>query len=309
MYDKLISSKTIGRIFGIEVKITYILLFFIGIMSLLSLGGGVGAFFQTLIIYAALGLFVFLHEMGHSLAAIKDGARVNAIYLHPLGGIAEISGGLPGPGSEIMVAAAGPFVSLLLSALFYLPMLIFGGSDSHSLLYYFFSINMILALFNFLPIFPLDGGRILTALLVIKMGPDRALPLAVKIARGGIIALGIFGFILFIYGSGFGLNILLIAVFIYFLGNQEMQAMNRIQSFSGGYGTYISQPQKTQGWFSARIDEWKKKKEEKKKAAEAVEKEEVDNILRKVNEEGISSLTPEEKDILNRASDKIRNEK
>lgn len=310
VYERLIASKKVGNIFGIEVHITYALLFFIGIMSLFSLQGGLSNFLMTLVIYVALAVFVFLHEMGHSLTAIKEGAKVNSIYLHPLGGVANISGGLNGPASEIMIAAAGPFVSLLLAAVFYLPKMLFGGADTSSLLYYFFMINMMLAIFNMLPVFPLDGGRILTAILVMKMGSERALPLAVKIAKGGMIALGIIGLILMAQGSSMGLNLVLIAVLIYFIGNQEMQAMSYISSYTGGYGSYsgFSQPHrnKSESWLGKKISTWKENRRKKQEENDNRNREAVDNILRKVNEQGIGSLSPEERNLLNKASDELR---
>ncbi len=302
---KLSSSKTIFNIYGINVRITYILIVFISIMILLELPNGLESFFSAAIVYIALVTFVFLHEMGHSLAAIKDGARVRAIYLHPLGGLAQIYGSLPGPGSEIIVAAAGPFVSLTLAAFFYLPLTFIGNGFLPDLLLTFFKINMALALFNFLPIFPLDGGRIMSAILVIKMGSIDAAEPAVKISKFGTIILGIIGVILLISGHSYGISILLIAIFIYFLGNHEMQTIDNILFFASEHAP-SSSPKEREGWLTRKINARKKKLREQKKEKEIAEREEVDNILRKVNREGISSLTSKEKYVLNKASQKIK---
>jgi Zn-dependent protease len=317
----LASGKTIGRVLGIEVKISYLLLVLVGFMGFNTLiSQGMGSALTSIIVYAALAFFVFLHELGHSLAAMKDGVGVQSIWLHPLGGVAMLSGGIPGPASEIFIALAGPFVSLLLAALFYLFLNVLGISSA--IIYQFFTLNMFLALFNFLPIFPLDGGRVLTAILVMKMGIDRGVERACQIAKIGIFGLGIFGMVMLFSGDPGGINLVLIAVMLHFMGGQEMQARAYASSYAYGYNSssmssaynvfggysqtannYNSQP----GFFSKLINNWKAKKQRKLKEKQTANREEVDKILRKVNEEGIGSLTDEERQTLNNASSNLRN--
>ncbi|MBN1257957.1 MAG: M50 family metallopeptidase, partial [Planctomycetes bacterium] len=123
MLNFLQASHNIGRYFGIEVRITYLLYLVVAFFTLTDLAdSGVRGGLLTMVSFLCLIGFVYLHEMGHSLAAIKEGVGVQAIYLHPLGGLAQLVGIIPGPMGEITIALAGPFVSLLLAAIFFLPM-------------------------------------------------------------------------------------------------------------------------------------------------------------------------------------------
>ncbi len=113
-----------------------------------------------------LFLGVFLHELCHALVALRRGIQVKSITLYIFGGVAEIESEPTRPSDELWIAAVGPVASLLLASLF------FGIAwISRSLPYltvlasYLGNINLLLGLFNLIPAFPLDGGRILRALL------------------------------------------------------------------------------------------------------------------------------------------------
>lgn len=115
------------------------------------------------------GLFflsVFLHELGHCIIAVREGIRVEGITLFLLGGMAHIAREPKTPGSEARVVAAGPLTSLLLSGVFYVTHMAaepFPQIAAATL--YMTYVNLILASFNLIPGFPLDGGRLLRALL------------------------------------------------------------------------------------------------------------------------------------------------
>ncbi|MHC4885165.1 MAG: site-2 protease family protein [Planctomycetota bacterium] len=314
MLSNALASHSLGRVLGIEVRITYLLYLMVGFYALTSLPGGPIAVLLTLIALALMMACVFLHEMGHSLAAIKEGVGVRAIFLHPLGGVAQLNGLIPGPGAEIFVALAGPAVSLFLAGVCMAPALFFGVADP--ILPFVGKLNLMLGLFNLLPIFPMDGGRVLTALLVLKYGAAQAIPLACRIARIGTFGLGGLGLVMLATGQG-GFSLILIAVVLYFMGGQELQARQHVQNFtSGGYGrdggrggqsfhfgqAESSSPQRQPGWIQRTWNAHQEKKAQALKEAEAVFRAEVDEVLRKVHREGIGNLTPEERELLNEAS-------
>jgi len=119
----------------------------------------------------ALGFFIsiLLHEMGHSVVARNYGIPIKGITLFIFGGVAELGHNPQTPKQEFMVAAAGPFVSFLLGLLFFgLAGLVKSTELSiqiYAVFRYLFFINIVLAIFNLLPAFPLDGGRIFRAIL------------------------------------------------------------------------------------------------------------------------------------------------
>lgn len=190
------------------------------------------------IIIFVLALFacVVLHEFGHALAAQKYGIQTKDIVLYPIGGIARLEKLPEDPKQELWVAIAGPLVNIgifiILSGI-----LSFQGFDIENLevikiepgtiLLYLASANLILALFNLLPAFPMDGGRILRALLAIRLPRAKATQIA-----GGI---GQFLAIFFIFFGLFNNPILvLIGIFI-FLGAAAEVTHTQQESFLKGF--------------------------------------------------------------------------
>jgi Zn-dependent protease len=148
--------------------------------------------------YLALFVIVLLHEFGHSLACRQVGGRADQIVLWPLGGVAYVAPP-PRPGAVLWSIAAGPLVNVaLIPVLYYLvwsdaaPDL--GSRDAHRLLYAVWYINLGLLIFNILPIYPLDGGQILRALLWFPLGPARSLLVATVIGFIGVAGLAWFAF-------------------------------------------------------------------------------------------------------------------
>ncbi|MCK5849350.1 MAG: site-2 protease family protein [Kiritimatiellae bacterium] len=161
------------------------------------------AFFNLLkVLTVTIGAFtsIALHELGHSYVAIKKNCRVRQITLMFIGGAAEMEEIPRKPADELQMAIAGPAVSLVLGLAGF-----FGGLylwRSHNLLIYetaqlIFTLgilNFFLAGFNLLPSFPMDGGRVLRALLTPKLGRLRATAIAAKLGRTMAILFGIAGF-------------------------------------------------------------------------------------------------------------------
>ncbi len=159
-----------------------------------------------------------LHEIAHSLVSIKNNIKVNRITLFLFGGVAELFEEPKNPSSEFKIASAGPAISIFLGLLFYLLSIAFKEQLTASLLFStLFQTNMLLAIFNLLPGFPLDGGRILRSIL---WGATKNIKLATKIASniGRFIALTMVAFGIFqIIFSGFfsGFWMVFIGLFLY----------------------------------------------------------------------------------------------
>src|SRR5208337_1644041 len=126
--------------------------------------------------YLALFLIVMVHEFGHALACRQVGGAANQIVLWVLGGVAYVSPP-PRPGATLWSIAAGPLVNVMLFPLFWI-LLIIGKSagwddtnpNAYNFVYMLFCINIVLLVFNMLPIYPLDGGQILRSLLWFVFG-------------------------------------------------------------------------------------------------------------------------------------------
>lgn len=136
---------------------------------------------------------ILLHELGHSFVALRYGIPVKNITLFIFGGVAQLSGRAKSADIEFRVAAAGPIVSLALSAIFGLIWLVARNVDFIAApALWLATLNLILALFNLLPGFPLDGGRILRALVWKSTGSERRAA-QVAMVSGQILAFGLIG--------------------------------------------------------------------------------------------------------------------
>jgi len=234
----------IGSVFGIPIQLdlTFLLIlplfaYLIGIQVeavaelLNQMGAGLDPALLTgglvpwvLGITAAVGLFVgvILHELGHSLVARRFGFPIDSITLWLFGGIAQFDEMPEDWRQELWIAIAGPVVSFVLGGLSYLAFSAIAGgaglviAGATFVLGYLAILNVMLAIFNLLPGFPMDGGRVLRALLARSRPYARATELAAEVGKAFAIVLGLFG--LFV-----SFNILLIglAFFIYIAAESE----------------------------------------------------------------------------------------
>jgi Zn-dependent protease/predicted transcriptional regulator len=171
-------------------------------------------------VLVALALFVgiALHELGHALVALRQGGHVKGITLMLLGGVAEIDHEGATPRQQAWMAFAGPLVSLILGIGSLALSLVDGLLlDLRAALYIFGGMNLALAIFNLIPAYPLDGGRILRALLAARLQPMRATRISASVGR-----------VLALCGVGFALMLpdpmlLLVSVFV-FLGASADEA-------------------------------------------------------------------------------------
>lgn len=162
----------LGRIFGIEVGVNWSLVVIAGLLTLgltAGTGGGPGPWIVAALTVVAFFASLLAHELAHSVVARRNGMSVTGITLWLLGGVAQLGGPMPSAGAELRIAAAGPATSFALAFGFAgvtalgivagLSDLVLSGFAWLAL------VNVILAVFNLIPAAPLDGGRILAALL------------------------------------------------------------------------------------------------------------------------------------------------
>lgn len=177
----------------------------------------------------SLGLFfgVLVHELAHSLVARRKGIAINSITLMIFGGVASMEEGVPDPRAELPMALVGPIASmvfgLVCGGLVYLVPGFVTDQGRAGVLIFLFGylgvLNIVLCLFNLIPAFPMDGGRVLRAWLATRMPLHQATKIAADIGKGFAIIFGIIGLFAF---SPF---LILIALFIYIGANMESTAV------------------------------------------------------------------------------------
>jgi Zn-dependent protease len=167
--------------------------FFVAVYEISSRGKRYPSLVWNVIEYLALFVIVLLHEFGHALACRQVGGRANRIMLWPLGGVAYVDPP-PRPGATLWSIAAGPLVNLVF--LFILSLAIFAKSGwavafpyAYLLVRTLWGINLVLLIFNMLPIYPLDGGQILRALLWFLIGRARSLMVVTILGFAGAAGL------------------------------------------------------------------------------------------------------------------------
>ena len=242
-------SYKLGSIRGIPIKlhVTFliILVIFIWIFAVqefeifgffIGFGGmNIPTWLKYLFSAIASVLFfstVLFHELSHSLVAKSYGIKIRSITLFALGGVAQMEEMPRDPRMEAKMAAAGPALSLGIGILSYAIYYLFGpvsptGSGETitnaalivvGIIAFY---NIILGLFNLIPAFPMDGGRILRAFFAMRMPYIEATKKAVAVGKSFAFAMGIFGVLSFARG---GIWLMLIAVYLYFVASEEERA-------------------------------------------------------------------------------------
>ncbi|HVF09174.1 MAG TPA: site-2 protease family protein [Abditibacteriaceae bacterium] len=217
-------SIKLGRVAGIPVQmhLTFLLLLVWVGMSHWQRDGTSQAVVTGIAFILALFGCVLLHELGHALMARKYGIETKDITLLPIGGVARLEKMPDEPKQELWVALAGPAVNVVIAALLFVWLQIAGGWEplAHlsvsegSFVERLLIVNLFLVGFNLLPAFPMDGGRVLRAVLAMKMDYGRATQTAAGI--GQLMAL-VFGF-MGLFGNPF---LLFIALFVWIGAAQE----------------------------------------------------------------------------------------
>ncbi len=225
-------SFRLARVSGIPIHLhwTFLaLLIWFAVSSLANTpqNGRDGAMpaYLSLVFVIALFACVVLHELGHALTAMRYGIRTRDIVLYPIGGIATLET-MPRPRQELWIALAGPLVNLIIAGALYAglrvanqPMTPFRlGATGASLAANLMTANVFLGVFNMLPAFPMDGGRVLRALIARRTDEATATALAAQVGQWLAIAMGIYGLL---RGPG---SLVFIAVFVYLGARQEASA-------------------------------------------------------------------------------------
>ncbi len=220
----MFGSYHLTRIRGIPIRIHgSLVLFVLVIAALWGSAGGLAGVVTHLAFLASLYLFVLLHELGHAVVAQRHGISVPSITLYPIGGIAALSHIPKDSKTELKIALAGPAVNVVLAAALGLMLAMLAavsglgtGSFAASVLPQLMYLNVGLAIFNMLPAFPLDGGRVLRALLAMRLPHARATRIAARTGQALAIAMGVLGVI-----SGH-LMLVVIAMFLFLTQNATL---------------------------------------------------------------------------------------
>ncbi|MEQ1860490.1 MAG: site-2 protease family protein [Chthoniobacteraceae bacterium] len=227
-------SFTIARILGIEVRVLATFPLLVAFYGFLFFGqGGIGAAIHGVAFICLVFLCVLLHEFGHAMAARRYGIHTPDITLLPIGGLARLERMPDKPGEELVVAVCGPLVNVVIFAILF-P---FAGSDlldpealqrfDSGLLAKLTYANAALVIFNLIPAFPMDGGRVLRSLLAMRMDYVRATNIAASIGQGLAAMGGLFALL-----NGLPL-LALVALFVFF-GAQSEAAHAQMRSISNG---------------------------------------------------------------------------
>ena len=226
-------SLLLGRIAGIRILVHWTFLLLIGWVVFTEVGRGsnVPTILATIGFVLALFACVLLHELGHSLMAKRFGIDTKKITLLPIGGVASLERIPEDPKQELWVALAGPAVNVVIALVLYLfvssvlataDITTVDVTTSEGFLYSLFRANVALVIFNAIPAFPMDGGRILRALLALRFGRIRATSIAAGL--GQLIAIGFVFFGLFNKPM-----FVLIGVFVYFGAQSENVAVQHLE--------------------------------------------------------------------------------
>lgn len=323
----------IGTFFGVHVRMYWAAAILMPLLMLRWIGpatnSGAEALVLTVLAFAALFVVIWSHEMGHIAAGWRYHIRSDLITLSPLGGLAHMNAPARTPREELVITLAGPSVHLLWLAVFWplellLPprVLAIDGWFQCPIgftVWFLSSTNLVLLLFNLLPIFPLDGGRVLRALLSMRFHANQA---TLWVGAVGIVG----GAGLMLYGFSqrdlqgaipvvIGLTCILASIQERRLARHVLIYRATPQSFvwesdpdawkQGGVGV-AGRDSRRPGWFARWRAERVHRKAQARADADAALEREVDTILDRVHRVGMTGLSEREKAVLKRASSRRR---
>lgn len=236
-------SWRIGRVAGIDIAVHATFPLLLAWIAIVALGSGTAASaLFAVVLTLAVFVTVVLHELGHALTARHFGIRTTDITLLPIGGIARLEHLPREPRQELLITLAGPAVNVALAAALAgafalrgdfgrLPELITSTAPAtpSTLLAQLIALNLWLAAFNLIPAFPLDGGRVLRAILAARTRDYvRATLSAARVGRAFALVFGLVG--LFVVGSPV---LVLIALFVWLAAAAEAAAVQTTDALGG----------------------------------------------------------------------------
>jgi Zn-dependent protease/CBS domain-containing protein len=229
-------SFKVARIGGIEVRIHVTFLLLLAVFaSFYGAQGGASGTVKIVIFFVLVFLCVLLHELGHAFAAKAYGIRTVDITLLPIGGVARMERMPEKPTQELVVAIAGPLVNVVIAAALLFVLAVTGNLDFSEVLdptrfnalWALLYTNVMMVVFNLIPAFPLDGGRVLRALLATKLSYERATQIAATVGQALALLMGIWAF------SKGPPSLALIAIFIYMGAESESSFVQMRHATSG----------------------------------------------------------------------------
>lgn len=229
-------SWKLTKLFDIDVKVHstfFLLLIWVGVSTWIA-EQNLQAVISGLVFILLLFVFVVMHEFGHALAARKYGIETKDITLLPIGGVARLEKMPEKPLQELWVAIAGPLVNLVLAViLFGLVFFTTGFSNidllslnNGNLITRLAIVNLSLFIFNLIPAFPMDGGRIVRALLAMRLEYTRATQTAASLGQGIALLFGLLGFL--------GNPMLIFIAFFIWIGASQEASMVQVRSAMSG---------------------------------------------------------------------------
>jgi Zn-dependent protease len=316
-------SVPLFTVIGIRVRMHASMLIFIALGLVFS--GNIG-FLNSVIIYGTLFSIVLLHEFGHCLAARRVGGDAHEIIMHPLGGLA-LADAPRRPGAQLFRTVGGPLVNvgICLIAVVLLFLLSMGHPgvgwnplSAHVLslglatriIYYVYSVSLGILFFNLLPIYPLDGGRMVLESLWFWLGQYKATMIACLVGIPGAILMAMYGFTKI--GSWWGLILVLIAgsCLIECVRTRAMLKAEGPWGFEDDgidYSAAMWQPESPSSKSKRKkLSKRAVKKLRRLAHAEETEQKRIDDILAKVSASGMASLTWSEKRELRKATERQR---
>ncbi|NEM96499.1 site-2 protease family protein [Pontibacter burrus] len=230
-------SLTLGRVAGIKILVhwTFVLLLGWVAFSEAQRGSDLNTILLAIGFVLAVFFCVVLHELGHSLTAKRYGIKTRMITLLPIGGVASLEQMPENPKQELLIALAGPAVNVVIALLLWLvlPGLssvpnedFFMRITAANFFYMLLFVNIVLVLFNAIPAFPMDGGRVLRALLAFKLGRVRATQIAANLGQLLAIFFVFYGF----FANPF---LILIGLFVFFGAYTENVVVQQLDFLRG----------------------------------------------------------------------------
>ncbi|MCO5171021.1 MAG: site-2 protease family protein [Planctomycetes bacterium] len=221
----MFQSYDLGRVFGVQLRVHgSVFLLLVVLVGMALLGQGVGAAVDTAALLVMVLGSVTLHELGHIAVARLFGNHTDGITLYPIGGVAQLTRPSRTATEEVLVALAGPAVNVVLAAFAALVLVtvgpVLGGVAGVAST--FLWVNVVLALFNLVPAYPMDGGRVLRGLLWSFVGNFKATWWAARAGQG-------FAALFAVVGLMANPMLVLIAAFVFFQASAELARLRAMR--------------------------------------------------------------------------------
>ena len=236
------ANLKLGSISGIKIIVHWTFFFLIAwiVFTEIKANGNTNSIIFNVVLLLAVFVCVVLHELGHALTAKHFGINTQKITLLPIGGVASLERIPESPKQELLVTLAGPLVNIIIAILLYIVIPVnelmrlnftetfetLSNFTVQNFLFYLFIVNVGLVIFNIIPAFPMDGGRILRAILAIKKGRIKATQIASNI--GQFIAV-----IFLLLGLMYNPFLVIIALFVFLGAYGENQIVQQLELIKG----------------------------------------------------------------------------